>query len=473
MSQRQSPPALRPEQQRADPVADQAIDQIVGPWQTLSPAAATLAQTLQVHAHQWRRLGEVNQVFALWQDNACLQTWAAQSKADPEVVRSLQDYVAKAQALPDWIDPVRMARAETLFMEHGPLSCTLLFCSSLPECYVVHDLAMVLHVAGQLEEHTDHRIRTTAAMVFPVMMTGGMTTPEGGGVAQVLKVRLIHATIRNLILRGNPEHALAQGGAIPALAEMRGAPKMFQALFAHGWDTADLGLPCNQEELAYTLLTFGYVFLRSMRKLGLGLPRDDEEAFLHGWNVVGHVLGIERSLMAHTMDEAQALFDKLQALARVEPPAEDPRPALGNALMAAMANVIPFRLLKPFPVLLTRYLCGSRTANDLGLNSRVSWLSQGLFVLCMLLVRGIDSLCRLIWPQFSLSLLFTRVLGYHFVTQLLMDQTRPLKLPSHLLNRIDTAMAGWVEPPKSPTWMHRMERRFTSRGPWKSPQGQV
>ena len=33
----------------------------------------------------------------------------------------------------------------------------------------------------------------------------GLTTPEGGGIAQVFKVRLIHATGRNLILRNSPE----------------------------------------------------------------------------------------------------------------------------------------------------------------------------------------------------------------------------------------------------------------------------
>ncbi|MEB0178442.1 oxygenase MpaB family protein, partial [Undibacterium sp. CCC3.4] len=71
------------------------------------------------------------------------------------------------------------------------------------------------------------------------------------------------------------------------------------------------GLPCNQEELAYTLLTFGYVFLRSLRTLGLGLAQEDELAYLHTWNVVGHILGIRRELMAETMEQAEALFNQM------------------------------------------------------------------------------------------------------------------------------------------------------------------
>ena len=35
----------------------------------------------------------------------------------------------------------------------------------------------------------------------------------------------------------------------------------------------------------------------------MGLRAKDEEAYLHAWNVVGHILGIERSLMVETMDE--------------------------------------------------------------------------------------------------------------------------------------------------------------------------
>ena len=129
----------------------------------------------------------------------------APGSADPALVETLRAYLREGCRLPAWLDPARVARAEAIFMHEGPLSCTLLFCASLPECYVPPQLAEVLHVAGQLEAHTEHRIRQTAAMVFPVMLKGGLTDPAGSGIAQVLKVRLIHATIRHLILHGDPE----------------------------------------------------------------------------------------------------------------------------------------------------------------------------------------------------------------------------------------------------------------------------
>jgi ER-bound oxygenase mpaB/B'/Rubber oxygenase, catalytic domain len=457
-------------QYQADPLADRTIAAILGQWH--QPAGTLGAGTLaSTHALQWKRLEAVNSVFADWKTNSDLEHWHADPKLPPEVAGPLQDYVREARALPAWADHAAIDRAEQIFLDHGVLSCTLLFCASLPECYVVPDLSEVLHQTGQLERRTEYRIRSTAAMVFPLMMRGGLNAADGGGLAQVLKVRLIHATVRHLILRGSPQEAVAALGSqrkmagagvvAPMAAATAAAGDMHQALFIHGWKLGEDGLPCNQEELAYTLLTFGYVFLRGLRTLGVGLERRDEEAYLHAWNVVGHVIGIERELMADTMDEAAALFARMQARGRAEPVEPDPRPELGRALVQSMARIIPLRLFKPFPALLTRHLCGPATASDIGLDQHVSWWSRAVFALCLLIIGGIDRLVRLFVPGFSISRFITRLVGYQLMTRFLMDQTRPLKLPEHVLQRAHGMMSGWGNDPRAPGWLNRLEARCT------------
>lgn len=403
--------------------------------------------------------------------------WQPADSTLPDSVRlALQAYLQEGQVLPPWADRARLERAEELFMDYGALSCSLLFCSSLPECYVIPDLSAVLHMAGQLEQHTEYRIRSTAAMIFPVMLKGGLTQPDGSGIAQILKVRLIHATIRNMVLRTNPEAAMQAlgdqrhmkgAGVVPAWSPPDSSD-MYSALLSHGWKLGEDGLPCNQEELAYTLLTFSYVFLRSMRRLGLALLPDDEEAYLHTWNVVGHILGIRRELMADTMAQAEVLFDQIQARGRAHAANPDPRPALGLSLMNTMEKVIPLRLLKPFPVLMTRYLCGTTTTQDIGVTDRVSWVSKVLFWLFIALTRCIDGVVRLVLPEFSISRLIARILGYHFMSKILLDQTRPLKLPQHLLNNVNDAMAGWGNDPKAPQWMNGLEDQLTKPGDWNA-----
>ena len=463
--------ALAAMQHHADPLADQAIADLLGPWPPGS---------VQADAPQWQRLETINALFGQWKDNATLARWQAMpgpvpgaaGTVDQSMADALNRYVQSAQLLPPWADAQKIERAEKLFMEHGALSCILLFCASLPECYVIPDLSAVLHTSGQLEQNAEYRIRSTAAMIFPVMMRGGLSD-RGAGVAQVLKVRLIHATIRNLILHGSPQTAVQQllaGGtgqvAAQALPGRGGRQAMFQTLYARGWDLQGNGLPCNQEELAYTLLTFDYVFLRSLRRLGLGLRPADEEAYLHAWNVVGHVLGIERALMVDTMDQGKALMAQMQARGRAEPVTPDPRPALGRALMQTMENSLPWSIVKPFPALMTRYLCGRATAADLGLNQPVPLSSSLLFWGVLLVARAIDWMVRKLRPRFSIVRALTRILGYHFMSRVLMSQTRPLQLPTELLNQVDEVVHGWSDDPHTPDWLNRIEDRLTTHGSW-------
>ncbi len=470
-------------QLQADAHADTAIVNIVEDW--VPPLAGTglsvaqLSQDAQLQPN-FDQLRQVTALFPEWSSNQAVWSWSAQQPGvAPGLNAQIAPYLAASRDFPAWGDKDKIRRAEALFTDYGALSVTLLFCSSLPECYVVPDLAAVLQATGQLIERAEHRIRSTGAMIFPVMMRGGLLDADGGGVAQVFKVRLIHASVRNLILRSSPEAVMKAmqrdanddgAGIIAALAAIQPGDDMFPALYAHGWNVGEKGLPCNQEELAYTLLTFSYVFLRSMRKLGLGLSTDDEEAYLHAWNVAGHYLGIERGLMVDTMAEAETLFARMQARGRASwakrPQQQDPRPQLGHALMAAMQSVIPDGPLKSFPVLMTRYLCGPDSSRDLGLDGHVSWLARALFRGTLLLTRGIDSLVRLGVPEFSLARFFTRLLGYQLVTRLMMDQTRPLKLPTGLHGQLEGVVASWSNDRHAPAWLNALEDRFTVQGDW-------
>jgi hypothetical protein len=438
----------------ADPLADRTVAAIIGPWPDASGATGPGIA----------RLGQATRLMADWTTNASLASWAPPpAGADADIVAALRAYIDEGSRLPDWTRNADLERAEGVFMNYGPLSCVLLFCASLPQCYVLPHLSEVLHVAGQLEAHTEHRVRQTAAMVFPVMMKDGLTGGDGGGIAQVLKVRLIHATIRHLILRGTPQEA---AGRIEPMAPPGGPANLQQALLANGWDVPRQGLPCNQLELAYTLLTFSYVFLKGMRTLGIRLSKGEEEAYLHTWNVAGHVLGIRDDLMAHSMQEAATMFTGIQAAARAHPSTPDPRPALGRALMDTMGRSIWLPVIRKLPVPMTRWLIGRRTAREIGVNERVGLLARATFLVARLTVRLLDDVVRLVVPRFSLTRMFTRVVGYHLLTRFLLDQTRPLGLPDELLQPMHRTVAGWHHDPQAPRWVSRLEERLTTTGEW-------
>lgn len=463
-------------QDEADPPADATVAAIVGTWAVLPPEA-TAQQLRDAHQARWNRLQQATAALQQLGDNGSLAEWRVTDPAlDPGIAQALESFIHAQQALPQWADAQQLRRAETLFMADGPSSCLLLFCASLPECYVLPDLAAVLHMAGQLEQHTEYRIRSTAAMIFPVMMRGGLADDAGTGRGQILKVRLIHATIRNLILHGCPADVLLamadanagpDAGVVPAHPALHGERSMQAALFGAGWDARRCGMPCNQEELAYTLLTFSYVFLRGMRGLGLPCGPEDERAFLHIWNVSASVLGVRPELMAHSMAEAAALFKRMQLRGRHTAVVNDARPALGNALMGAMEKSIPLAVFKPLPCWMTRFLCGQRTAALIGVDRRTPVLSQVLFEVLMGFSRLVDTVARWIWPQFSISRMFTRVLGYHLITRLLMDQTRSLQLPTGLRDQAHGMLTHWSDDARAPRWINKLEDWMTVRGDWR------
>lgn len=432
---------------RADPLADETVARILGNGDGTP------------HLSRWEAIAVVERALASWENNAALAAWQADAATPAPIAAALEDYVRQARRLPDWADLGKIGCAEGVFADIGLLAPTLLACAVLPESDVAVD---------PLGQPLDDRVRSTASLQFAVLLRGGLHEGGGAGVAEILKLRLKHALMRHLVVRGNPAEALAHGAAIAALLPEGGDP--WRTLFARGWDVRVNGLPRNQEELAYLLLAWHYVFLRSLRRLGCGLSRQEEGAWLHAWNVVGHLLGIEEALLAATMKDAAALFARLHqgaragAEARYAAPARrgamaaygktaDPRPAQAAALMGAMQALIRSRAWKPLPVLLARRLCTPATARTLGLDGRASRFARTLFGCAM-------GPARMLSPGLPIVRLAARILGDRLAQRFLRDPARPLDLPDAVLHQADAAVRAWDADAQAPRWARAIERRF-------------
>ena len=440
---------------RADPLADDTVARILGDRDDGTPPLS-----------RWESIALVERALGSWESNGALDGWRAHASTPAPIAAALEDYVRQARQLPAWFDAGKIGCAEAVFADIGMLAITLLACASLPEADVMVD---------PLGQQPAERVRSAAALQYATLLRGGLLDPAGAGVAHVVKLRLTNALQRFLIVRGNPAEALAHGAAIPAL--LPEGEDHHRVLFARGWDVRASGLPRNQEELACMLLTLHYVFLRSLRRLGQGLSKQEEGAWLHAWNVVGHLLGIEEALLAATMKDAAGLLARLQGAARAVARARylapagknvapaygkmaDPRPALAAALMRALEGETGAPACRPFPLLLTRRLCGPATGRILGLDGQVSPLSRALFALGMGMARVVDTAARLLCPGLSARRLAARILGYRLAHRFLLDPARPLDVPEALLRQLDAAMGDWDADPAAPRWVNAIERRF-------------
>ncbi|MCB1126871.1 MAG: DUF2236 domain-containing protein, partial [Verrucomicrobiae bacterium] len=131
----------------------------------------------------------------------------------------------------------------------------------------------------------------------------------GPGYLAARKVRMLHASMRFMLQhkarfsdRANrpPPHTLSERVVMEAAA---GRPD---------WPTGQLGVPVNQEDLAYTLLTFAYVIPVGLDHWGAGLSAKQKDGFLHLWKVVGHVMGLREDLLPDDWDEARFLYESIQ-----------------------------------------------------------------------------------------------------------------------------------------------------------------
>lgn len=180
---------------------------------------------------------------------------------------------------PAWADPALVEAGQRFFYDNGAGATVLLVCASLPECYVMKNGIHVLGLTTYLKDRPGLRILETSQMVRDAMLPGGLA-PGAKGILAVQKVRLLHAAVRHLILE-------TATGAGHDMGKVYGEAR---------WDP-EWGHPICQEDMAYTLQTFAYVVLRGLKTMGAAYTPEEAEAFIHCWNVVGHVLGVDRSLI--------------------------------------------------------------------------------------------------------------------------------------------------------------------------------
>lgn len=194
---------------------------------------------------------------------------------------SVNNYFKDNDDLPAWADAHKIKIAQDLFKENGPEIALILNYKALPLCYACKNGAKVLATTGRLTSVGNdtskmmRRLLETSQMVINVMSEGGLS-PKGKGIITVKKVRLYHAAIRFFLLNSNNNFK---------------------------WDTQHYGLPINQEEMAGTLMAFSALVLNGLTQLGIELTKEQKDAYMHCWNIVGHYIGLEPDLYPNDFED--------------------------------------------------------------------------------------------------------------------------------------------------------------------------
>jgi len=220
--------------------------------------------------------------------------------AIPDLPPALHDLLAPIQDPPSWFDPELADAGALTFWKGGsiPVSLTL-FSGSLAFGYQSASLVRPLAATGRLEQMASRRLGETARWVLDVTTPGGMH-PGAPGIASTIRVRLVHALVRDRLLRD-------------------------------GWDVEEWGIPISASDMFATgIAGFHVVPLRAMADLGVRYSAAELEAHTHLWRWISYVMGTPEDLLPSSYREAVEMVDT--ALAHDPGPNED-SPKLMRALL--------------------------------------------------------------------------------------------------------------------------------------------
>lgn len=304
----------------------------------------------------------IRQQFSDPRSKSALYAWMQASVLNgnmlnlPEAYKS-HDFMNNASTLPAWADRKLMSRGYAFFAAHAEAIMNLLGLLSLPYCYAAADGAMVLQLSERMQKDTGKRLNETAAFIWDVMAPDAFEK-DGRGFARILQVRLRHAAAR------------------------------YYSATSGQWDLS-WGTPLNQEDMAGTNLSFSLIVIRGLRKLGYTIQYESQLGFMHLWNVIGYLLGLNEDLLPETGKQAQLLEAMIR---RRQFRASAHGQSLTRALTDYLSLAAKEQSVSSLELIgLMRYLLGDEVSGLLKLSA--SALSPGKIQLLKLInvVRNLDT----------------------------------------------------------------------------------
>jgi len=193
----------------------------------------------------------------------------------------LRDFFAEVDRVPAWVDPRALERGGELLFRSGSFGGVALGVSLLYG-YASPGGNKPLVFSGQLAEQAPRRLAETSRFVLTTCSPGGLAR-HGEGLAITVKVRLMHAQVRRMIL--------ASGR----------------------WDSEAWGLPINQHDMAGTSILFSYAAIESLRLLGFVFDDEEVHLYMQLWRYSGYLIGLDADIAPASEYDARRLKDIIRA----------------------------------------------------------------------------------------------------------------------------------------------------------------
>lgn len=218
------------------------------------------------------QIGSVNELFST------IHT-VDQDQGLPATAPSLlRDYLSDTGRFPEWTDWERVAHIGRFYAQHRRTVGAVQGTAGLIGTYLSPVGAKTLHATHSLD-HPARRLAQSTRL-FLGMGDQDAFARNSTLIPTCQKVRLVHAAVRQLLVRSGT------------------------------WDVADDGEPVSQLYAYEAMLVFSIGTLDAMKRLGVEVTDEQEDGFYYAWKLMATWLGIPESPapLPDTVEAARVLW---------------------------------------------------------------------------------------------------------------------------------------------------------------------
>ncbi|MHB9756924.1 oxygenase MpaB family protein [Streptomyces sp. BYX5S] len=332
--------------------------------------------------------------------NKAFESWVNNNDPLPSgMPTEVATYLRGVNKLPDWADMTKLARAADfnrrkdtyLFMLYG-------LGSGIMSTVIPREAKSVYWSAGGAD--MQDRAAKTFTFGYDLAQLKGFE-PEGQFIVTANKTRMVHAAVR---------HMLPQS--------------------PHWSAVSDQKIPISNADILVTFHSLGTFVRRKLLDWKVPFSAQDQDAFLHSWQVALHLLGVHDEYIPKTWDEADK--QSAQVLTPILSPTTEGI-ALAEDLLGLTAQ-IDLGVTRGFLNEFVRYVLSNEIGDWLGLKRdyAAAALIRTVWPAFILFREGLNPVAP---GSFYMFDQFIRALAMAFLNKGASGQTTPIVIPTH--NRQD------------------------------------
>lgn len=228
-----------------------------------------------------------------------------QEAAFREAPQPLRDFFEQIAAAPPWFSPRAVYPGRRAFHDHSDLFIPAFFVVTLMNAATL--ISRAFYLTGRvLTDYGPRRIRQNTRHFIEIMLPGALER-QGDGWKLSVRIRLVHAQVRRLLLESDD------------------------------WDVAECGMPLSSAHMGLASANFSATMLWQAERLGARLDAAAQDGFMQIWRYASYLIGTPESLLFEG-DAAQT--HELYRIGRAcEPPPGPESVAIANALVNALPDI--------------------------------------------------------------------------------------------------------------------------------------